>query len=241
MTAAGRAGPATLTFAWGGAVLFVVSLVFFLYSYLFRFDRHAGGPAAAPIAIDLALFTIFAVHHSAFARSGARAWLRRALPPAVERAVYTWAASALFVLVCAAWQPVPGVLYRLEGWAAAAGYGVQLAGILLTIRGSSAIDVLDLAGVRPVLDARLGHEPRHVPLETGGLYGVVRHPLYFAWTLFVFGAPHMTATRFTFAAISTAYLALAIPFEERSLVDVFGDDYRRYRQRVRWRMLPGIY
>jgi protein-S-isoprenylcysteine O-methyltransferase Ste14 len=51
----------------------------------------------------------------------------------------------------------------------------------------------------------------------------------------------MTLTRFSFAVISTAYLALAIPFEERSLVEVFGEEYDAYSRRVRWRMLPGIY
>jgi len=69
----------------------------------------------------------------------------------------------------------------------------------------------------------------------------VRHPLYFAWVLLVFGAPVMTATRATFAIASTAYLALAIPWEERSLIDLFGEQYEEYRRQVRWRMIPGIY
>ena len=80
-----------------------------------------------------------------------------------------------------------------------------------------------------------------MPLETPGLYGFVRHPFYFAWLLIVFGTPHMTMTRLTFAVMSTAYLAFAIPFEERGLIDVFGDEYRRYQRQVRWRMIPGVY
>ena len=51
----------------------------------------------------------------------------------------------------------------------------------------------------------------------------------------------MTATRLTFAVISTAYLALAIPWEERSLVRTFGPAYTAYQTQVRWRMLPGLY
>jgi protein-S-isoprenylcysteine O-methyltransferase Ste14 len=80
-----------------------------------------------------------------------------------------------------------------------------------------------------------------VPLETTGLYALVRHPLYFAWVLLVFGAPHMTGTRLAFALVSTAYLALAVPLEERSLIRVFGDEYRAYQRKVRWRMVPGLY
>ena len=56
-----------------------------------------------------------------------------------------------------------------------------------------------------------------------------------------FGTPLMTGTRLSFAVISTAYLMLAIPFEERSLIEVFGDEYQALpAERVRWRMLPGI-
>jgi protein-S-isoprenylcysteine O-methyltransferase Ste14 len=59
--------------------------------------------------------------------------------------------------------------------------------------------------------------------------------------LLTFGAPVMTATRFSFACISTLYLVLAIPFEERGLVQTFGEDYVTYQRRVRWRMIPGLY
>jgi len=59
--------------------------------------------------------------------------------------------------------------------------------------------------------------------------------------LLVFAAPRMTMTRLTFAVLSTAYLAIAIPFEERALVRVFGAEYREYQRRVRWRMIPGAY
>jgi protein-S-isoprenylcysteine O-methyltransferase Ste14 len=228
--------------AWGGALLFVFSLGYYLYAYLVRFGRvTVGGSALVAIAADFGLFSAFALHHSTFARLGVKNWVVRRMPAALERSAYTWASSALFLAVCSSWVSVPGALYWLTGWAAWPAYAAQAAGLLLIIRGAAALDVLDLAGVRQVLDARAGTAPRHVPLETSGVYGLVRHPLYFGWALFVFGAPHMTATRFAFACISTAYLAMAIPWEERSLIQVFGAQYDAYRKRVRWRMLPGLY
>ena len=230
-----------LAFAWFGALLFATSLGIFFYCYFVTYGRTAPpGPALRDAAMNAGLFTIFALHHSLLARPRAKAIVSRLVSPALERAVYTWTASLLFMAVCLLWRPMPGELYHLRGPLALLGMAVQAAGIVLTARGSSAIGALELAGVRA---ARDGARPTAVPppLQTSGLYGFVRHPLYFAWVLVVFGAPHMTATRFVFAVVSTAYLALAIPFEERGLIRTFGQDYLDYRRKVRWRMLPGLY
>ncbi len=86
-----------------------------------------------------------------------------------------------------------------------------------------------------------GPDRSNPPLTTRGLYAFVRHPLYFAWTLFVFGAPTMTGTRASFAIVSTAYLMIAIPWEERGLVATFGQQYEDYRRRVKTRMIPWVY
>jgi protein-S-isoprenylcysteine O-methyltransferase Ste14 len=229
-------------FVWTGAALFLLSLLWFLYCYVRVYGRvDVQGAAWRPILVDVCLFSIFALHHSLCARTGVKRVVERLVPTALERSVYTWIASLLFLATCTWWQAVPGVLYELGASWSVLGYGVQLAGLALTISASRALGVLDLAGVRPFLLAGRGHSRPHVPLETRGLYGFVRHPLYFAWTLFVFGSPVMTGTRAVFAIVSTAYLAMAIPWEERSLRDTFGDEYEAYSKRVRWRMLPGIY
>jgi protein-S-isoprenylcysteine O-methyltransferase Ste14 len=224
--------------AWGGALLFVFSLGFFLYSYAVRFALTASdGSRPRAIAIDVALFSVFALHHSLFARTRLKAWVRGIVPAVLERSLYTAVASVLFVAVCWAWQPVDGLLYRLENpwrWVALA---AQLAGIVFTFLGSKALDVLDLAGVRQVLGARTAH----VPLTTSGVFAFVRHPLYFGWALLVFASPTMTATRAVFAVVSTAYVAMAIPWEERALVETFGGAYEAYRLKVRSRMIPGVY
>jgi protein-S-isoprenylcysteine O-methyltransferase Ste14 len=96
-----------------------------------------------------------------------------------------------------------------------------------------AIDALELAGIRSQSEA--------AGLQVVGPYRLVRHPLYLGWILVVFGAALMTGDRLTFAAITTLYLVMAIPWEERSLRTAFGSDYDRYMRLVRWRMIPFIY
>jgi protein-S-isoprenylcysteine O-methyltransferase Ste14 len=42
----------------------------------------------------------------------------------------------------------------------------------------------------------------------------------------------MTVTHLVFAFATTAYILVAIRFEEHDLVESLGDDYRKYRERV---------
>ena len=232
----------SLTFAWTSAALFVASLLFFLYSYFVSFgSTSASGTWVQPSIVNLLLFSIFALHHSLFARAGLKRRVSAAVSPALERAVYTLISSVLFALTCWLWRDVPGVVYALPGSWRWLGYAAVIVGLIVTALGARALDVLDLAGLRQVLNSRGNGFRQPTPLRTDGLYGFVRHPVYFGWVLVVFGAPVMTMTRLTFAVISTAYLALAVPFEERSLIETFGPDYASYRKRVRWRMIPGIY
>jgi protein-S-isoprenylcysteine O-methyltransferase Ste14 len=76
---------------------------------------------------------------------------------------------------------------------------------------------------------------------TDGLYRFVRHPLYFAWMLIVWPAPEMTVTRLVFAAVSSLYLVVAIPFEERDLVRTLGAPYETYCRQSRWKVIPYVY
>jgi len=231
-----------LPFAWCGALVFAASLTVFLYAYLLRFSAPvAGSETVRPIIINVALFTAFALHHSLFARAGLKRWVRTMVHPSIERSVYTWVASLLLVAVCWAWHFVPGVVYGIPPPWSLLGYVAQAAGLFLTVQGSRKLDVLDLAGVRPVLQTSNAALPPHVPLLTRGVFGIVRHPLYLGWALFVLGAPYMTATRFVFALVSTIYVAIAIPWEERALIREFGERYEDYRRHVRWRMIPGVY
>ena len=230
---------AARAFAWGGGVVFVASLAWFVYFYYAVLgNRPAPRAVFAPhLIIDLLLFTLFAGHHSVFVRDPVKQILTRWIPPALERSTYVWIASALFLLVCIAWQPIPGgELYTLHGWWAWPGVGAQLVGFGLTARSAGALDGLELAGIR---QARGDVCPQH--LRIVGPYRWVRHPLYLGWMLFVFGAPAMTVDRLVFAAISSAYLLVAIPWEERSLMLSVGGPYRQYIQQVKWRVLPWVY
>jgi protein-S-isoprenylcysteine O-methyltransferase Ste14 len=69
----------------------------------------------------------------------------------------------------------------------------------------------------------------------------VRHPIYLGWFLLVFAVATMTMTRLAFALISCAYVLVAIPLEERSLLRNSAGTYADYMRKVPWRLVPRVY
>jgi protein-S-isoprenylcysteine O-methyltransferase Ste14 len=238
MTSPAGTSRARVAFAMAGGALFAGSLLYFAWEYLAGFDAPAiAGTGRAAVTINIALFTAFALHHSVFARAGLKAAIARAAGSTLERSVYVWIASLLFVGVCAYWQPVPGHLWQVAAPWSWLLHAVQAGGAAFTLAAARHLDVLELSGVAQAT----GRPPARSGLDDHGPYGLVRHPIYFAWLLLVWPTPDMNATRFVFAITSTVYLLVAIPYEERDLRRTFGEAYSRYSKKVPWRILPGVY
>jgi protein-S-isoprenylcysteine O-methyltransferase Ste14 len=195
--------------------------------------------------VDTLLFSGFALHHSVFARPSVKRGVGQLVPGDLERSFYVIVASVLFMAVLVFWQPVPGLAWRTTGLLAYGLGATQVLGLALTGYAASRLGVTELAGLRSVRSATASSPyPSATPppaLRDNGIYGFVRHPIYFAWLLMVWPAPVMTGSRLLFAALSTAYLMVAIPLEERTLVRDFGPAYVAYQKKVRWRMVPGVY
>jgi methanethiol S-methyltransferase len=217
---------------WTGGAVFVASLALCAVTYIAGFGRAHPFRGWPPLAIDGALFTLFAAHHSLFAREAFKRAIARVVPRHLVRSLYVWTASLLLAIVCLGWQTIGGGVYDHSGIAAVAHAGVQLAGVWLIATSVAKIDALELAGIRP---------PAAGGLQIAGVYRLVRHPLYLGWVLIVFGAARMSCDRLAFAVLTSAYLVIAIPWEERSLTRSFGDEYGRYKRLVPWRLIPFIY
>lgn len=235
-----RASLTGRAFALAGGLLFAASLGYFVVSYA-RYGRPAGGWTPGgwlAVVPNLLLFSLFALHHSLFARTGLKAAIAARVSPALERSVYVWVASLLFALTLWAWSPVPGVAWHARGvlaWVLELGC---VTGVVLTGVAAAALDPLELAGIRQAFGQP---QAAGTELSTTGVYRVVRHPIYLGWVLMVWCLPAMTGTRLVFAAVSTLYLVLAIPLEERAMRRTLGRAYDTYAATVRWRMFPWVY
>ena len=224
--------------AWAGGAAFVASLAYLIYFYAVILASPDGPPALAlrAVIVNVGLFSSFALHHSLLARSSAKAQISRLVRPGFERSLYVWTASLLLIGVCALWQPVPGALYEIDGWWRVPFWSLQTRGAILIWSAAGVMDPLDLAGIRQATGATTIQ-----PLKIVGPFRKVRHPIYLGWMMLVFLTPTMTLNRMLFAVISSAYLLLAIPWEEKSLVAAHGEHYRKYQQSVPWRVIPGVW
>ena len=138
--------PTARLFAWMGAGLFVLSLSYFIYSYWAVFGRHTDGPLGVGVVVwNVVLFSVFALHHTVFARERMRRALTQALGP-LERSFYVWVASLLFIAVCRLWLPLPGIVWEVEGAARLILIFLQIGGITFSVYSAARDRYLGIGG-----------------------------------------------------------------------------------------------
>jgi methanethiol S-methyltransferase len=184
------------------------------------------------LAINFGLLGLFAIQHSLMARPWFKnAWIR-VVPPPVERSTYVLFSSLALLLLFWKWQPVGGVLWNVES---ASGrivlYALYAFGWLTVLIATFLINHFDLFGLRQVWLYLIGRPYTPLRFRTPGPYRLVRHPLYAGWLMVFWSAAVMTAAHLVFAIVTTAYILIAIQFEERDLVRAHGE-YADYRRRV---------
>ena len=94
----------------------------------------------------------------------------------------------------------------------------------------------------PGLGLRIYTRPTHTePLVTSGLFGVVRHPILFANILWPLGWSALFGSWMGLALVPVwTFIAYLMSFlEEDRLIEVYGDEYRRYRLQVP-RLIPFV-
>jgi protein-S-isoprenylcysteine O-methyltransferase Ste14 len=194
------------------------------------------GMATAPrqaFLIDLALLSIFALQHSVMARQGFKRWWTQFVPKPVERSTYVLLSALALVLLFWQWRPIPLVVWSIDNpQLALVVSGLSLLGWLIALTSSFLINHFELFGLHQVAANLAGHSMPTPPFSTPLYYKFVRHPLYLGFVIAFWAAPTMTLGHLLFAAVTTAYILVGIRLEEHDLIDIFGDEYRRYRARV---------
>jgi methanethiol S-methyltransferase len=249
------APPAATSFAMRALVLgygglaYLIFLGTFLYSIGFvsqfvvskTIDTGSTSSLPAAFLIDLALMAVFAVQHSGMARQGFKKLFAKVASPVIERSTYVLLASVALIVLFWQWQPIPTVVWTIDNPAfATLAVAASFFGWLIVLYSTFLINHSELFGLTQVVTHFAGRLTAPVKFKTPGLYRLIRHPIYLGFIIAFWCAPTMTLGHLLFAAVTTAYIFVGIYLEERDLVSLFGDEYRRYRERVAM-LLPGLF
>jgi protein-S-isoprenylcysteine O-methyltransferase Ste14 len=223
-----------------GLLCYAVFFATFLYAIGFlgnflvgnSIDAAATASLGEALAIDIGLLAVFALQHSIMARPAFKRWWVRIVPVAAERSTYVLLSSLALILLFWQWRPIGASIWNVESETARlliyAGYA---SGWLLLLFTTFLINHFDLFGLRQVWLYFRGRPYTEISFRTPSLYKLVRHPLYVGWLLIFWCTPTMSAAHLLFAVLTTAYILIAIQFEERDLTRAF-PEYAEYRRRV---------
>jgi len=231
-----------------GIVCYVLAMgaLLYLFGFLGGFlvpksiDSGAPGPLGETLVIDVTLLISFGVVHSVMARPRFKMWWTRLVPRSLERSTFVLVASASLILLYWQWRPLDQIVWCAGArWAVVAWWTIYALGIAILFAATFVIDHFDLFGLRQVWLNLLRRSQTEPGFRVALFYGHVRHPIYLGFLVAFWATPRMTLGHLLFAITWSAYILIAVRYEERDLVSLYGSDYLRYRRSVPM-LIPGI-
>jgi methanethiol S-methyltransferase len=224
-----------------GLAAYAVFFASFLYAIGFvsglvvpkTIDTGPVVPTTEALIVNILLMLLFALQHSVMARRQFKEWWTQYVPKSVERSTYVLFASLALALLFWQWRAMPGIVWQVVNpQIAVAIIGLSFVGWLLVLTSTFLINHFELFGLHQVTNNLAGRPMPAPRFRTPLFYKLVRHPIYLGFIVAFWAAPTMTIGHLLFAAVTTAYIIVGTLLEEHDLIEMFGDEYRRYRERV---------
>jgi len=231
----------TLTLVYGvGTYLFFfctfLYLIGFVGNWIVPKGIDNGMPAESAgvaVVINVLLLGLFALQHTIMARPAFKEMWTRWLPRHLERTTFVLLSTAILALTAWQWRPLPAPVWRFESALVIALLdGLSLAGWGIVLVSTFLIDHFELFGLKQTLSYATGRSHQPPTFKERLFYKWVRHPLMLGFLIAFWATPTMSQGHLLFAAVTTAYILIAVRIEEHTLIHLHGDKYRDYQRRV---------
>ncbi|WP_247236538.1 isoprenylcysteine carboxylmethyltransferase family protein [Telluribacter sp. SYSU D00476] len=187
-----------------------------------------------PYLFIVAAWLVFGVLHSLMASKRVKEWVRLKMVSFYHyyRLLYNLLALLTFGLVLGAHRSAPAeYLWVPYGWMSYLGATVILLGLVVIGMAVRQYDLSEFTG----LDVfRKSHASSASSLIRSGILRYVRHPLYSGTILISIGLFLFTPTisNSLLALFTMLYIRIGIYFEEKKLIDTYGETYQHYQRQV---------
>ncbi|QTQ36185.1 Phospholipid methyltransferase family protein [Aromatoleum petrolei] len=149
-------------------------------------------------------------------------FLLRTEPKSFTNNPHEWVVAVLGTFLPLLLRPTSDTPVPFAEWGVLLGSTMQIAAVLSLNRSLALVPALR-------------------ELKTAGMYRFVRHPIYasYLFNFCFYLAANFSSPNLLIVAVSLTLLLARVYFEERHLAQT--PEYRAYRSRVRWRLIPFVF
>lgn len=188
-----------------------------------------------------ALWFFYYLIHSVLASSKVKRYACAKLPKVwpYYRIIYNlFAAIGLAAVFLFQWTLPEVILLETHSWTLCVGALMMFIGLGIGLMAFMSFNKSEFLG----LEQLRGKGGKKQKLVTTGLYGLVRHPLYFSLILIITGylLYSFRLSNLIFVGATFVYLVVGTRLEEKKLIDAFGRDYLIYKRKVRM-LIPFLF
>lgn len=218
-------------------MIFAAAVLAMILAMFFGMSRSLGTVRWPHAALaNAALVLQFPLLHSALLTQAGSRWLARFLPGphggTLATTTYAIIASLQLLALFALWTPSGVIWWQAEGRVLYAMTGAYALAWLLLMKASFDAGAEVQSGALGWMSLLQNIKPRFPDMPTGGLFRLVRQPIYVAFALTLWTVPVWTPDQLALALALTIYCLAAPKLKERRFEIRYGDRFRAYRREV---------
>jgi len=216
-------------FAVAGLLMFF-TLFFGFSSQISPLEKFSGLP------LNIILLLQFPLLHSFLLSKKGKMFLRlfysRRFAGKLDTTIYATIASTQLFLLFFFWKPSGILLWKAEGVFYILMTLCYLLGWLLLTVSSFQAGLSVQTGALGWVSVFRNINVKYPNMPNSGLFRIIRHPIYFSFSIILWSGPYFTVDKIVVAIIYTFYCVGAPLFKERRFIAIYGEKFLQYRART---------